>query len=297
MPLVDCNTPSTFLLAQFALFISYVSVHGTLICKYSPLSRFVQFVPLILSLSTFSLRLLPLPTDHSNIPVTLLQGQVLSSPSFDTYEYILPLPLPLPMPSPSPLPLVQKSDVRLIELEKRNQELLGQLSSLLPSVRVRHQDPYHFDSRECKMRIVERLGTVGSALQSEVAAGSQHLKGTNRATSTDQLIYPDTGTIQNPHTTIEECKLVVNDDAEKSKDRGMECRESVSPVPAFQWLDDAQLGVLNTAELEEVMDRYLISVVQQLVQVSQHCTICIEIALTVHCASLYRTILKCATLH
>lgn len=223
---------------------------------------------------------------------------MLSSPSFDTYEYILPLPLPLPMPSPSPLPLVQKSDVRLIELEKRNQELLGQLSSLLPSVRVRHQDPYHFDSRECKMRIVERLGTVGSALQSEVAAGSQHLKGTNRATSTDQLIYPDTGTIQNPHTAIEECKLVVKDDAAKSKDKGMECRESVSPVPAFQWLDDAQLGVLTTAELEEVMDRYLISVVQQLVQVSQHCIICIEAALTaVNCASLYHTILKCAALH
>jgi hypothetical protein len=173
--------------------------------------------------------------------------------------------------------MVQKSDLRLIELEKRNQELLGQLSSLLPSVRVRHQDPYHFDSRECKMRIVERLGTVGSALQSEVAAGSQHLKGTNRATSTDQLIYPDSGTIQNPHTAIEECKLIVKDDVEKSKDRGV---ESVSPVPAFQWLDDAQLGVLTTAELEEVMDRYLISVVQQLVQVSEHCIICIETALT-----------------
>lgn len=153
------------------------------------------------------------------------------------------------------------------------------MSSLLPSVRVRHQDPYHFDSRECKMRIVERLGTVGSALQSEVAAGSQHLKGTNRATSTDQLIYPDSGTIQNPHTTIEGCKLIVKDDVEKSKDRGVECRESVSPVPAFQWLDDAQLGVLTTAELEEVMDRYLISVVQQLVQVSEHCIICIETAL------------------
>jgi hypothetical protein len=49
-------------------------------------------------------------------------------------------------------------------------------------------------------------------------------------------------------------------------------RDGCSPVPplaAFQWLDDQQLGALSTAELEDVMDRYLLSVVQQLVQVGR----------------------------
>ena len=183
--------------------------------------------------------------------------------------------MPPPLPLPAPTPTAPKFDLRLIESEKRNQELLEQLSSLLPTVRVRHQDPYHFDSRECKMRIVERLGTVGSALQSEVAAGCQHLKGTNRAASTDHLIYPDKGSIQDSNATAnansEAYKLSIKEDIEKNKERGMEGRDSISPVPAFQWLDDAQLGVLTTAELEDVMDRYLISVVQQLVQVLQYC--------------------------
>ena len=39
-------------------------------------------------------------------------------------------------------------------------------------------------------------------------------------------------------------------------------------MPAFQWLDDAQLAALSTAEVEDVLDRYLLSVVQQLVQVN-----------------------------
>lgn len=121
------------------------------------------------------------------------------------------------------------------------------------------------------MRIVERLGTVGSALQSEVAAGSQYLKGTNRATSTDQLIYPETRSIQGSNTNIksEDYRMSAKEDtgSNSNKERGTEGRDSISPVPAFQWLDDAQLGVLTTAELEDVMDRYLISVVQQLVQV------------------------------
>ena len=46
-----------------------------------------------------------------------------------------------------------------------------------------------------------------------------------------------------------------------------EVRNNASPVPAFQWLDDAQLAELSTAEVEDVLDRYLLSVVQQLVQV------------------------------
>lgn len=119
------------------------------------------------------------------------------------------------------------------------------------------------------MRIVERLGTVGSALQSEVAAGSQYLKGTNRATSTDQLIYPETCSLQGSNTNVkrEDYGISAKEDVGSNKERGIEGGDSISPVPAFQWLDDAQLGVLTTAELEDVMDRYLISVVQQLVQV------------------------------
>jgi hypothetical protein len=40
------------------------------------------------------------------------------------------------------------------------------------------QHTYQFDSREHKLRIVERLGTVGNALQSEVTMGQhQQCKG------------------------------------------------------------------------------------------------------------------------
>ena len=152
------------------------------------------------------------------------------------------------------------------------------------------------------MRIVERLGTVGSALQSEVAAGSQYLKGTNRATSTEQLIYQETRSIQGINTNIksEDYKISAKEDTESNKERGTEGRDSTSPVLAFQWLDDAQLGVLTTAELEDVMDRYLISVVQQLVQVLYFDTASYRTKLfqtEAHCMARYCSALHYTTLH
>ena len=68
-----------------------------------------------------------------------------------------------------------------------------------------------------------------------------------------------------PHPALPSalCDLLQSPSAPDSRDG---C-SPVPPVAAFQWLDDAQLGALTTAELETVMDRYLLSVVQQLVQV------------------------------
>lgn len=59
----------------------------------------------------------------------------------------------------------------------RNQNMSsrGPLPLNLTSSRPTVQHMYQFDSREHKLRIVERLGTVGNALQSEVTTGHHQL--------------------------------------------------------------------------------------------------------------------------
>jgi hypothetical protein len=97
------------------------------------------------------------------------------------FHFLQGLPLP---PPPVYIKLENMSMKRNQNLNSRGAMPYNQSTAAKPVQQI-----YQFDSREHKLRIVERLGTVGNALQSEVCLGQyQQFKG--------QVTEPRTGSDQ-----------------------------------------------------------------------------------------------------
>ena len=124
------------------------------------------------------------------------------------------------------------------------------------------QSVYQFaddKEREHKLRIVERLGTVSFALQSEVSSEIQQKLKTDRHRRHSSL----TGTVTSSNQSGSGSGCFLGED----RNKGMVSKETKTAGSTVQWLSDAELAQLSTIELEEVMDKYLLSVMKQMVQV------------------------------
>ena len=178
----------------------------------------------------------------------------------------------------------------------------------------------HVDSRERKMRMVERLGTVYYAMQSDNGSGRTITDSSSSSGSgSGRLISHSSSSggggnkqVQEMNFTMNRTEIVVTKDSQwegekfgnnrdKIKERGEKNSEKNREIRGngdngqnnvdksqdkdgenrvvksakvgmvgtvgVTWLDDCQLAQLSTSELEDVMDRYLLSTVKQLVQV------------------------------
>ena len=130
------------------------------------------------------------------------------------------------------------------------------------------QSAYQFaddKEREHKLRIVERLGTVSFALQSEVSSEIQQKLKTDRHRRHSSV----TGSVTSSNHAGAGAGIGSGPGCLLGEDRniGMVTKETKTAGSTVQWLSDAELAQLSTTELEEVMDKYLLSVMKQMVQV------------------------------
>ena len=217
-----------------------------------------------------------------------------NSIAFADAELSIPLPLSLSLSSSSPAPSRSKADqIEEMSSSGQKQEYLHPYSHPYPypypypslskeedtrdSIQYQseqlkippRQSPYRFtDDREHKLRIVEKLGTVSFALQSEVSYKSRlkvktdrHHKRSSAAVGyTASSINSGTGTGTGTGT-----RTGTGMGDEKNKE--ITTKETKGATSAVQWLNDAQLAELSTSELEAVMDTYLLKVMKQMVQV------------------------------
>ena len=128
------------------------------------------------------------------------------------------------------------------------------------------QSAYQFaddKEREHKLRIVERLGTVSFALQSEVSSEIQQKLKTDRHRRHSSV----TGSVTSSHHAGAGIGSGPGCLLGEDRNIGMVTKETKTAGSTVQWLSDAELAQLSTTELEEVMDKYLLSVMKQMVQV------------------------------
>lgn len=100
--------------------------------------------------------------------------------------------------------------------------------------------------RQFKIRLVEKLGFMKSALESDDLSGYRSRSMTNDG--------------------YRSRSMTKHDDSGYTGYRSRTMTRDTEAPEVMEWLDDMQVSNLSNGELEELMDRYIMSVVQQLVQ-------------------------------
>lgn len=123
--------------------------------------------------------------------------------------------------------------------------------------------------RENKIRIVEKLGNMTSVLLSEEGSlpspvGFNGFCGRLPVPPKDQRIKTHSTLTEIPILPLTNNPIETAENEEGTMSRGMDFGFS----DGVEWLDDHQLSVMSNAELEVIMDRYIMVVVKQLVQLA-----------------------------
>jgi hypothetical protein len=172
-------------------------------------------------------------------------------------------------PAPTQQPLVSPHGYRLPAQFASN--IVRRASPLRGADGFNNSD---FD-KEHKIRIVEKLGTMKYALGHEDGAGHHHMTG-----------VPSLGLQLSTHSHLSGAMQITPRGSprfhDSSQSSGFSATGGVaytahsegvtwpglSSSDAVKWLDDQELSELSTEELEVVMDRYIMEVVKQLVQLA-----------------------------
>jgi hypothetical protein len=130
------------------------------------------------------------------------------------------------------------------------------------------QSPHNIDNREHKIRIVERLSNVSSALQSDVITMNAMNQDGVSTSSAQTITAMNTGEAPIVDPLSPRFRLTASPNTTFSDTINGTVVGSDYAGATDQWLDDAQLALMSTTDLEKLTERYLMSVVKQLVQLA-----------------------------
>jgi hypothetical protein len=250
--------------------------------------------------------------------LTTQDGHVLSTPSIDTFEYIN-LPLNSDVEDINSYNSTEKENSLIIEnkihienkiINETNNDLMLNSNKSFDMQKIAQNEQeinqiqilplqlfsiqnFSVDTREHKIRIVERLSNFNCALKADIAINTlksdiltenrNDQYSTNNSCNDDKLIKEESHIdstdskkdLEDLRFTIDAKNEKFNDERFKInnthiKDEKYEDDNTLNDdgVPEQQWLDDTQLALLSTNSLQLLMDQYLLSVVTQLVQLA-----------------------------
>lgn len=144
------------------------------------------------------------------------------------------------IPQPVQMVMQVQPNISEEEIKTKSQQNIprkNQLQNLFDN------DAVDFDvEREHKIRIVEKLSTVNTALSTEKFDGSKSPGSRMRITPRNK-------------------KIKAGDEQHKSD-------KSISPDLGLDWLDEGEISALSVRDFEVTMDKYVVQVVNQLVQLA-----------------------------